>query len=118
MFPPSRRSPSVVMEVILTFFLMFVILGVIGFLNAAPGAGRINRQPSSGLAVGGVVALAIWFAGPTSGASMNPARSLAPALFAVEPLQYLWIYIIGPIGGALLAGLTGRLIRHTSRSRS
>ena len=65
-----------------------------------------------------MVALAIWFAGPTSGASMNPARSLAPALFAGEPPQYLWIYVIGPVGGALLAGLVGRLIRHTSRSRS
>ena len=92
--------------------------GTSGFLNAAPGAERINRQPSSGLAVGAVVALAIWFAGPTSGASMNPARSLAPALFAGEPLQYLWIYVIGPVGGALLAGLVGRLIRHSSRSRS
>ena len=58
---------------------MFVILCVIGFLNAAPGADKIDRQPSSGLAVGAVVALAIWFAGPTSGASMNPARSLALA---------------------------------------
>ncbi|MDE0176993.1 MAG: aquaporin [Gammaproteobacteria bacterium] len=47
---------------------------------------------------------------------MNPERSLAPALFAVEPLQYLWIYVIGPVGGALLAGLNGRLIRGTSRS--
>ena len=69
-----------------------------------------------------MVALAIWFAGPTSGASMNPARSLAPALFAGEPLQFagpnMWIYVIGPVGGALLAGLVGRLIRHSSRSRS
>ena len=116
--PAIPAAPSVAMEVILTFFLMFVILGVSGFLNAAPGAERINRQPSSGLAVGAVVALAIWFAGPTSGASMNPARSLAPALFAGEPLQYMWIYVIGPVGGALLAGLVGRLIRHSSRSRS
>ena len=106
--PAIPAAPSVAMK---------VILGVIGFLNAAPGADRINRQPSSGLAVGAVVALAIWFAGPTSGASMNPARSLAPALFAVQPLQYLWIYVIGPVGGALLAGLVGRLIRHTSGAR-
>ena len=42
----------------------------------------------------------------------DPARSLAPALFAGEPLQYLWIYVVGPVGGALLAGLAGRLIRH------
>ena len=45
---------------------MFVILGVIGFLSAAPGDDKIDRQPSSGLAVGAAVALAIWFAGPTS----------------------------------------------------
>ena len=106
------------MEVILTFFLMFVILGVSGFLNAAPAAAQINRQPSSGLAVGAVVALAIWFAGPTSGASMNPIRSFAPALFAGEPLRYLWIYVTGPVGGALLAGAVGRLIRNASRSRT
>ena len=61
---------------------MFVILGVSGFLNAAPGAERINRQPSPAWRS------APWrdlVAGPTSGASMNPARSLAPALFAGEP---------------------------------
>ena len=75
--PAIPAGPAVVMEMILTFFLMFVILGVSGFLNAAQGAANINRQPSSGLAVGAVVALAIWFAGPTSGASMNPIRSFA-----------------------------------------
>lgn len=84
----------------------------------APGAAAIDRQPSSGLAVGAVVALAIWFAGPTSGASMNPVRSLAPALFAGEPLRYLWIYLVGPAAGALLAGGVGRLIRNASRSRT
>ena len=114
--PALPAGASVVMEVILTFFLMFVILGVSGFLNAAPGAARINRQPSSGLAVGAVITLAIWFAGPTSGASMNPIRSFAPALFAGEPLRYLWIYVTGPVAGALLAGVVGRLIRNASRT--
>lgn len=116
--PALPAGAAVAMEVILTFFLMFVILGVSGFLNAAPGVAAINRQPSSGLAVGAVVALAIWFAGPTSGASMNPVRSLAPALFAGEPLRYLWIYLVGPAAGALLAGGVGRLIRNASRSRT
>ena len=116
--PAIPAGPAVVMEMILTFFLMFVILGVSGFLNAAQGAANINRQPSSGLAVGAVVALAIWFAGPTSGASMNPIRSFAPERFAGEPLRYLWIYLIGPVGGALLAGVVGRLIRNASRSRT
>ena len=114
--PALPAGASVVMEAILTFFLMFVILGVSGFLNAAPGAARINRQPSSGLAVGAVITLAIWFAGPTSGASMNPIRSFAPALFAGEPLRYLWIYVTGPVAGALLAGVVGRLIRNASRT--
>ena len=116
--PALPAGAAVAMEVILTFFLMFVILGVSGFLNAAPGAAAINRQPSSGLAVGAVVALAIWFAGPASGALMNPVRSLAPALFAGEPLRYLWIYVVGPAAGALLAGGVGRLIRNASRSRT
>lgn len=114
--PALPAGASVVMEAILTFFLMFVILGVSGFLNAAPGAAQINRQPSSGLAVGAVITLAIWFAGPTSGASMNPIRSFAPALFAGEPLRYLWIYVTGPVAGALLAGVVGRLIRNASRT--
>lgn len=115
--PALPAAASVVMEIILTFFLMFVILGVSGYLNAAPGAAAVNRQPSSGLAVGAVVALAIWFAGPTSGASMNPARSLAPALFAGDPLRHLWIYVVGPVTGALLAGAVGRLLRAASRPR-
>ncbi len=115
--PALPAAASVVMEIILTFFLMFVILGVSGYLNAAPAAAAVNRQPSSGLAVGAVVALAIWFAGPTSGASMNPARSLAPALFAGDPLRHLWIYFVGPVTGALLAGAVGRLLRAASRPR-
>lgn len=82
-----------------------------------PAAAAVNRQPSSGLTVGAVVALAIWFAGPTSGASMNPARSLAPALFAGDPLRHLWIYVVGPVTGALLAGAVGRLLRAASRPR-
>ena len=115
--PAQPAGASVVMEIILTFLLMFVILGVSGYLNAAPGAAAVNRQPSAGLAVGAVVALAIWFAGPTSGASMNPARSFAPALFAGDPLRHLWIYLVGPVTGALLAGAVGRLLRTASRSR-
>ena len=47
---------------------------------------------------------------------MNPIRSFAPAPFAGEPLRYLWIYVTGPVGGALLAGVVGRLIRNAGRS--
>ena len=76
--PALKAGASVVMEVILTLFLMFVILGVAGYLNAAPSAAAINRQPSSGLAVGAVVGLAIWFAGPTSNWP-QPDRRRRPA---------------------------------------
>ena len=59
----------------------------------------------TGVAVGGVVALAALFAGPVSGASMNPARSLGPAIVSGE-LAHLWIYLTAPVLGALFAVLT------------
>lgn len=88
-----------IMEVILTFFLMFVIMAV----------ATDKRVPSaaSGLAIGMTVALCALAGGPITGASMNPARSLAPALFAAPvttvPLQQLSIYLTAPILGAIIA---------------
>jgi aquaporin Z len=64
----------------------------------------------AGLAIGGVVALEALFAGPISGASMNPARSFAPAVVSGH-LGSLWIYFVGPVAGALLAVATCRWIR-------
>ena len=89
--PELRAFP---LEVVLTFLLMFVILCV--------STGAKEKGMTAGAAIGGVVALEAMFAGPISGASMNPARSLAPALLSGE-LSFLWIYLIAPVLGACLA---------------
>lgn len=82
------------MEVILTFILMFVILNV--------STGHMEKGIMAGVAIGGTVTLAALFGGPVSGASMNPARSLGPALIS-GTLQSLWIYLLAPMVGAYLA---------------
>ena len=86
----------------MSFMLMFVILNV--------SAGYMEKGTIAGIAVGGTVALEALFGGPVSGASMNPARSLGPAIAAGE-LQDVWIYIVAPIGGMLLACPTCRWIQ-------
>ncbi len=95
--PAGDAGPSFVLEVILTFILMFVILSV--------SIGPKEKGIMAGIAVGAVIALEALFAGPISGASMNPARSLAPALVAGR-LDGLWIYLTAPVLGAL-AGVVG-----------
>lgn len=82
------------MEVILSFILMFVILNV--------STGHFEKGIMAGVAVGGTVALEALIGGPLTGASMNPARSIGPALVSGE-LVYLWIYIAAPIIGMFLA---------------
>ena len=83
-----------VIEVILTWLLMFVVLGV--------STGSKEKGLLAGIAVGATVALEALFAGPLTGASMNPARSLGPAL-ATAQLADLWIYLLGCPIGAILA---------------
>ncbi len=89
-----------IVEIVLTFFLMFVIMAVATDKRAAPGM--------AGIAIGMTVTLCALSGGPLTGASMNPARSLAPALFAAigDPtaLQQIWLYLIAPIIGAVLGG--------------
>ncbi len=94
--PASWATPvqAVVIEAVLTFILMFVILNV--------STGHMEKGIMAGVAVGGVIALEATFGGPVSGASMNPARSLAPAIVGGS-LKLQWIYIVGPIVGAALA---------------
>lgn len=85
-----------VIEIILTIFLMTVIMAMATDKRAAPGA--------SGLAIGMTVALCSISGGLFTGASMNPARSVAPALFAGgASLQQLWLYLLAPPVGAVLA---------------
>jgi aquaporin NIP len=92
--PAGTEIQSFVLELILTFFLMLVIINVAN--------GSKEQGMFAGLAIGAVVGLEAMFAGPICGASMNPARSLAPAVVSGHP-EHLWIYIIAPITGAILA---------------
>ena len=82
--------------------LMFVILGV--------ATGSKETGALSGIAVGGTVCLCALFGGPISGASMNPARSIGPALLSGN-LGDLWIYLVGPVAGMFLAWPTCRWIQ-------
>ncbi len=92
--PTGALWQSFVVEVVLAFMLMLVILSV--------SSGPKERGIMAGIAVGGVVGLEAMFAGPISGASMNPVRSLAPA-FVSGHLEALWIYLVAPTVGAILA---------------
>jgi aquaporin NIP len=92
--PAGPASQSFILEVILTFLLMLVILSV--------STGAKEKGITAGIAVGAVIALEAMFAGPICGASMNPARSLAPALVSGH-LEHLWIYLLAPVLGALFA---------------
>lgn len=100
--PTGPVFQSFALEVVLTFFLMFVILNV--------STGAMEKGIMAGVAVGATVALGALLGGPISGASMNPARSIGPALISGN-LQHLWIYLTAPILGALLAFPTCRLVQ-------
>ena len=106
--PAGSAMQSFVLEFLLSWLLMFVILNV--------SVDTPVKRQFGGLAVGAVVGLEALFAGPVSGASMNPARSLAPALVAGH-LQSLWIYLLAPTAGAVFAVLTLRLVRADVPSR-
>lgn len=100
--PSGGIVNAFVLEVILSFFLMFVILNV--------STGHMEKGIMAGVAIGGTVALEALMGGPVSGASMNPARSLGPALVSGN-LSTLWIYITAPIIGTWLARPTCRMIQ-------
>lgn len=92
--PAGSELQSLVLEFILTFFLMLVILNV--------AHGSKEQGMFAGIAIGSMVLLEAMFAGPVCGASMNPARSLAPAIASTH-VEHLWIYLIGPVAGASAA---------------
>ncbi len=100
--PAGSHFQSFVLELLLTAILMFVILGV--------SAGAREKGITAGIVVGAVIALEAMFAGPICGASMNPARSLAPAIVS-QHLSGLWIYIAAPILGGALGVLGCRCVR-------
>lgn len=99
--PAGDWHQTFILEIILTYFLMVVIL----FVSQNKAVTEFT-----GLAVGFVVLLEAMFAGPITGASMNPARSIAPAIVSGN-LTHLWMYIVAPIIGALLASGTWFLLR-------
>jgi aquaporin NIP len=100
--PSVGAGSAVVYEAVLTAFLMFVIMAVATDTRAV-GAG-------AAIAIGGTVGLDALFGGPITGASMNPARSIGPALVSGE-LHDLWIYIVAPIAGAAIGALAYQLVR-------
>lgn len=99
--PFGSWQQTFVLEFILTYFLMLVILFV---------SQNESISQFTGIAVGGTVLLEAMFAGPITGASMNPARSLAPALVSGN-LSDLWIYVCSTILGALMASVTWKFLK-------
>ncbi|MBN2628687.1 MAG: aquaporin [Spirochaetales bacterium] len=100
--PAVPPVPAFLIEVVLSALLMFVILNV--------STGHMEKGIMAGVAVGGTVALCALVGGPLTGASMNPARSLGPALFSPGK-EFLWIYLTAPFLGTALASPSCRLIQ-------
>jgi MIP family channel proteins len=103
--PAGAEPQAFVWEGILTFFLMLVITAVATDVRA--------KGQAAGLAIGGMVALGSLVGGPVSGASMNPARSLGPAIVAGD-FGGLWIFLLAPTLGAAAAAVTYRALRPKS----
>jgi MIP family channel proteins len=100
--PSVGSGTALLYEVVLTAFLMFVIIAVATDTRAVGAAAAI--------AIGGTVGLDALFGGPITGASMNPARSFGPALASGTWTDF-WIYIVGPIAGAVIGALAYQFIR-------
>lgn len=99
--PAGSDLQSFLLEVILTFLLVLVIFNV--------SSGAKEKGITAAIAIGGTVGLEALFAGPVCGASMNPFRSLSPAVVSAHT-EHLWIYIFAPLIGALLGVLTHQLL--------
>ena len=103
--PSGSQAQSFLFEFVMTAFLMFVILAVATDTRAVGEAAAI--------AIGGTIGLDAMFGGPISGASMNPARSLGPALVSGD-LHALWLYFVAPVLGASVGGLAYQFVRSES----
>jgi aquaporin Z len=100
--PAGSEIQSFILEFILTFFLMLVIINV--------ATGNKEQGMFAGLAIGFTVLLEAMFAGPICGASMNPARSISPAIVSGH-LEHLWLYIAAPLSGAAFAIPVSKILR-------
>lgn len=100
--PRGDALQSFVLEIVLTCLLMFVILSV--------STGAKEKGITAGIAIGSVIGLEAMFAGPVCGASMNPVRSLAPAVVSLH-FESLWVYLTAPIIGACAGVLTCRCVQ-------
>ena len=100
--PSGSQGQAFLWELALTFFLMFVIMAVATDTRAVGEAAAI--------AIGGTVGLDAMFGGPVTGASMNPARSLGPALVSGD-LHASWLYVMAPLAGAVLGALAYQFVR-------
>ncbi|MCO6500100.1 MAG: MIP family channel protein [Vicingus serpentipes] len=100
--PAGTWQQSFAFETILTFLLMFVILHV--------STGAKEKGIMAGAAIGATVGMEAMFAGPICGASMNPARSIGPAIVSGHT-EYLWVYVVATFIGAIIAVFTFRVTR-------
>ncbi|KAJ9540854.1 hypothetical protein OSB04_027360 [Centaurea solstitialis] len=105
--PVGSTVQSFVVEIIITFILLFVISGATNDHRAIKKHG--------GIAVGMTIMLNVFVGGPISGASMNPARSLGPAIVK-QNFKGIWAYIFGPIIGAVAGGFVYSLLKPTSKT--
>lgn len=102
---PGGELQSFILEVVMTFILMMVILRV--------STGAKEKGITAGIAIGATVWLLVLFAGPISGTSLNPTRSLGPAIISGN-MQSLWIYLTAPFLGALAAVFAHRVLSRES----
>jgi len=107
--PSGTEIQSFILEIFLAFFLILVILNV--------AHGSSEQGLFAGIAIGSPVLLEAMFAGPISGASMNPVRSISPALVSGH-FEHLWIYIVAPIVGAIAAVPVWKFISNKNQTSS
>jgi aquaporin NIP len=100
--PPGSQGQSFLWELVMSAFLMFVIMAVATDTRAV--------GETAAIAIGGTVGLDAMFGGPISGASMNPMRSLGPALVSGD-LHALWLYLVAPVVGTSLGALAYQFVR-------
>lgn len=94
--PSGTTFQALILEIVMTFFLMLIIHGV--------STKHLEKGIMAGIAIGSYIAIEGFIAGPVSSSSMNPARSIGPALASGDYTK-LWIFLIGPVIGALLASM-------------